>query len=80
MKTSRFCHFLRNVIMDVITFPYIYKPLVVYRFYCMALFHSKTRRHVINLYKHLQKPSEDVVYLCRLLHKFGNIIEKVDHV
>ena len=28
-------------------FPYIYKPLVVYRFYCMALFHSQTRRHMI---------------------------------
>ena len=26
----------------------IYKPLVVYRFYCMALFHSQTRRHMIN--------------------------------
>ena len=27
------------------------KPLVVYRFYCMALFHSQTQRHrdVINL-------------------------------
>ena len=25
------------------------KPLVVYRFYCMALFHSKTRRHMIKL-------------------------------
>ena len=24
-----------------------YKPLVVYRFYCMALFHSQTRRHMI---------------------------------
>ena len=24
------------------------KPLVVYRFYCMALFHSQTRRHMIN--------------------------------
>ena len=23
------------------------KPLVVYRFYCMALFHSQTRRHEI---------------------------------
>ena len=25
------------------------KPLVVYRFYCMALFHSQTRRHMINI-------------------------------
>ena len=28
--------------------PKIDKPLVVYRFYCMALFHSQTRRHMIN--------------------------------
>ena len=35
--------------MDVITFlENRYKPLVVYRFYCMALFHSQTRRHMIN--------------------------------
>ena len=26
----------------------IYKPLVVYRFYCMALFHSQMRYHMIN--------------------------------
>ena len=25
----------------------ICKPLVVYRFYCMALYHSQTRRHMI---------------------------------
>ena len=30
--------------------PKIDKPLVVYRFYCMALFHSQTRRHVISHY------------------------------
>ena len=24
-------------------------PIVVYRFYCMALFHSMTRRHMINI-------------------------------
>ena len=34
--------------MDVITFPVNGKPLVVYRFYCMALFHSQTGRHMIN--------------------------------
>ena len=27
----------------------IYKPQVVYRFYCMALFHIQTRRHMINI-------------------------------
>ena len=26
----------------------IYKPLVFYRFYCMALFHSQTQPHMIN--------------------------------
>ena len=29
-------------------FPKIDKPLVVYRFYCMGLFYSQTRRHMIN--------------------------------
>ena len=27
--------------------PLIHKPLVVYRFYCMVLFHSQTQRHMI---------------------------------
>ena len=31
--------------------PKIDKPLVVYRFYCMALFHSQTRRHMRNIIK-----------------------------
>ena len=47
IKTSRFCHLLGNVIMDVITFPKISKPLVVYQFYCMALFHFQMQRHMI---------------------------------
>ena len=47
-KTLYFCHYVRKVVMDVITFPKIDEPLVVYRFYCMALFHSQTRRHMIN--------------------------------
>ena len=34
--------------MDVITIPKICKPSVVYRFYCMALFHSQTQRYMIN--------------------------------
>ena len=42
VKTSRFCHVLRNVIIDVITF-----PENLYRFHCIALYHSQTRRHVI---------------------------------
>ena len=46
-KTLLFCHYVRNVVMDVIRFPKIDKPLVVYRFYCMALFHSQTIRHMI---------------------------------
>ena len=32
-----------NVVMDFITF-----PVNLYRFYCMALFHSQTQRHMIN--------------------------------
>ena len=27
------------------------KPLVIYRFYCMTLFYSQMRRHMINIYK-----------------------------
>ena len=34
--------------MDVITFPKICKPQEVYRFYCIVLMHSQTRRHMIN--------------------------------
>ena len=30
-------------------FPLTYKPLVVYRFYCLVLFHSQTQRHMIKL-------------------------------
>ena len=47
VKTIYFCHCVRNVVMDVIIFPRIYRPLVVYRFYCIALFHSQTRRHML---------------------------------
>ena len=47
-KLSLTLHVLRNVVMDVITFPEICKPLVVYQFYCMTLYQSQTRRHVIN--------------------------------
>ena len=36
------------------------KPLVVYRFYCMALFHSQTRRHMICIFNWL--PLENVCY------------------
>ena len=28
-------------------------PIVVYRFYCMALYHSKTLRHVIKIINHI---------------------------
>ena len=46
-KTLYFCHYVRNVVVDVITFPEICKPIVVYRFYCMVVFQSRTRRHMI---------------------------------
>ena len=57
LKTSTFCHLLRNIITDANTLPYyICKPLVVYQFYYMTLYHSQTRRHVINttLYQHVR--------------------------
>ena len=48
MKKSRFPTILRNVIMAVITYCYeICKPLVVYRFNFLAIYHSKMRRHAI---------------------------------
>ena len=47
VKTSRFWHILFNIIVDVVILSTICKPLVVYRFYYMASFHSQTRRHVI---------------------------------
>ena len=38
--------------MDGITQRFkICKPLVVYRLHCMALYHSQTQRHVINVIK-----------------------------
>ena len=56
------CHYVRNVVMDVILrFPKIDKPLVVYRFYCMALFHSQTRRHMINIYTNMHGISKKVM-------------------
>ena len=49
VQTLCFClffYYVRNVVVDVITFPVkICKPPVVYRFYCLALFHP--RRDVI---------------------------------
>ena len=47
VKMSRFGHLLLKVVMDVMTL-LICKPLVVYRFYFMMLYHSHTRRHMIN--------------------------------
>ena len=42
VKTLRFCCILRNVIMDVIMLRHlISKLLVVYQFYCTALYHSR---------------------------------------
>ena len=47
-KRHDFFHLLCHVIMDVITLCYkICKPLEVYQFYCMTLYHSQMRRHVI---------------------------------
>ena len=44
-------------------FPKIDKPLVVYRFYCMALFHSQTLRHMINVYIYIIRPPNRTVSL-----------------
>ena len=48
MKTSRFWQLLSSLKMYLITLHYkICKPLVVYQSYCMALYHSQTRHHVL---------------------------------
>ena len=67
-------HFLRKKRYNVVNmyatllwtslrFPKIDKPLVVYRFYFMGLFHSQTRRHMINAFSHsLTIYTFDLVY------------------
>ena len=53
----------------------ICKQLVVYRFYCMALYHSQTRRHLINEITSLnQKAKADLSTLSALLSFFCLII------
>ena len=52
VKTALFNPLLRDVITNVVTFPKICQPLVVHRFYCMALYRSQTRRHMINKSHH----------------------------
>ena len=47
MKKLRFCHLLRNVIINVITFAENLSTTSGFRFNCIALYHSQTRRHVI---------------------------------
>ena len=50
--------FFHNFTMHIITLRYqICKPLVVYRFYCMELYHSHMRCHVIKLGTIPSKPS-----------------------
>ena len=41
----------------------ICKPLVVYGFYCMVLFHSQTRRHMIKMtFCHMLSPSTMIYF------------------
>ena len=47
VKMSRFCYLLRNFIMAKLCNVKKSKTVVVYRFYCMVLYHSQTRLHVI---------------------------------
>ena len=47
VKTSRFCHLSRNIIINIIVLLNC-EPQVVYLFCCMALYHSQMRSHVIN--------------------------------
>ena len=43
-----FFYYVRNGVMDVVTFLESYKLQVVYLFYCIGLFHSQTLSHVID--------------------------------
>ena len=55
VKTSRFCHLLRKVIMDVITASFeICKSLVVYRFYCMP---DETACDKVTIYMYMTQPT-----------------------
>ena len=52
--------FRNELLWTSLRFPKIDKSLVIYRFYCMALFHSQTRRHMITMFMlkcHNYKPS-----------------------
>ena len=40
-------YFTERYIMNDISYVLICKPLLVYRFYCVAIFHSQTPHHVI---------------------------------
>ena len=55
VNTSRFCHLKRNVMINGITERCeICTPLVVYR----ALYHSQTRRNVINKYNNIKQNTQ----------------------
>ena len=47
-KMSRFCNLMQRYNGCHYIYYEICKPLVVYRFYCMSLYHSQTQCHVIN--------------------------------
>ena len=52
------------------------KTLVVYRFYCMALFHSQTQRHITNGYLKGKifslRKSTDPPFNCAVYHFYQN--------
>ena len=48
VKRYNFVTMYATLLWTPLQFPCIYKPLVVYRSYCMALFHSQMRGHMIN--------------------------------
>ena len=49
IKTLYFCHYVATLLWTSKRYPTTCKPLVVYRLYCMTLFHSQTRHHMINI-------------------------------
>ena len=66
-------HFWRNNVI-ILSF---YKPLVVYRFYSMALFHSQTWRHMINMFIKGVRPRDPAIPATDMLtnsHRIPDIV------
>ena len=87
VKTLGFCH-MQDIKSVISYFPKICKPLVFYWFYCMALFHSQMRHHMINWDKMSTHSSHNVafvhdvrnfLYQCGKRHYMGPAQKRREH-